>query len=98
MSVQVKTIIKRTLLGLVVLGGLLILVFWDLVSYGVQQGYGQLNIVWNAKPVEQFLSDAEFPDSLKSRLRFIDRVRKYSVDSLGLKDTKNYRTLYDQKG
>lgn len=98
MRAQVKKIVRRTLLGLVVLILLLVLIFWDLVSYGVQQGYGQLDIVWKAKPVEQFLSDPEFPDSLKSRLRFIDRVRKYSVDSLGLKDTKNYRTLYDQKG
>jgi len=98
MKVSVGKIVKRTLLGLLILLLLGAVIFWDLVSYGAQQGYGQLNIVWNAKPVEEFLSDPTFPDSLKAKLNFIDRVRKYAVDSLGLKDTKNYRTLYDQKG
>jgi predicted aminopeptidase len=93
-----RKIIKRVLLGLLVIVTLLIILYWDLVSYGVRQGYGQLNIVWNAKPVEEFLNDPDFPDSLKARLRLIDEVRRYAIDSLGLKDTENYKTLYDQKG
>ena len=76
----------------------LLVIYHDLVLYGLRQGYGQLSIVWNARPVEEFLADAAFPDSLKQRLRFIDEVRTYAIDSLGLKDTKNYRTMYDQKG
>jgi predicted aminopeptidase len=61
-------------------------------------GAGQLNIIWNAKPVEDFLEDPAFPDSLKAKLHLIEEVRKYAIDSLGLKDTKNYKTLFDQKG
>lgn len=91
-------IIKRVLLALLLVITILVIVFWDLVSYGVRQGYGQLNIVWNARPVEEFMADPSFPDSLKARLRLIDEVRKYAIDSLGLKDTENYKTLYDQKG
>ncbi len=98
MKVSMRRIIKHTLLGLLLVLLLGALVFWDLVSYGARQGYGQMNIVWNAKPVEEFLSDPTFPDSLKNKLKFIDKVRKYAIDSLGLKDTENYRTLYDQKG
>ncbi|MEJ7644023.1 MAG: aminopeptidase [Chryseolinea sp.] len=98
MKVNVGKIVKRTLLGLLLAVSLCAVIFWDLVCYGVQQGYGQLKIVWNARPVEEFLSDPLFPDSLKNRLKFIDKVRKYAVDSLGLKDTQNYRTLYDQQG
>jgi predicted aminopeptidase len=44
------------------------------------------------------LEDPQFPDSLKAKLHLIDEVRKYAIDSLGLKDTDNYKTLYDQKG
>lgn len=91
-------IIKRTLLALLAILLVLVIVFWDLVSYGVRQGYGQLNIVWNARPVEEFLADPSFPDSLKARLLFINEVRQYAIDSLGLKDTENYKTLFDQKG
>lgn len=89
---------KRILLGLLVVLVILVAVFWDLVSYGARQGYGQLNIIWKARPVEEFLADPNFPDSLKSRLHLIDEIRKYAIDSLGLKDTENYKTLYDQKG
>src|SRR5688572_8846129 len=91
-------IIKRVFIALLAILLVLVIVFWDLVSYGVRQGYGQLNIVWSARPVEKFLADPSFPDSLKSQLRLIDEVRKFAIDSLGLKDTENYKTLYDQKG
>lgn len=59
---------------------------------------GQLNIVWNARPVEEVLADPAFPDSLKSRLRLIDDIRRFAIDSLGLTDTDNYKTVFDQKG
>jgi predicted aminopeptidase len=79
-----RKIIKRILLALLAVVFILILVYWDLVAYAARQGYGQLNIVWNARPVREFLDDPEFPDSLKERLHFIDEVRKYAIDSLGL--------------
>jgi predicted aminopeptidase len=83
------------LLVMIVAGAI---IYWDLVVYGARQAKGQLNIIWNAKPVEEFLEDPTFPDSLKLRLRLIDEVRRYAIDSLGLKDTENYKTMYDQKG
>jgi predicted aminopeptidase len=43
------------------------------------------------------MEDPFFPDSLKSKLKLIEDVRKFAIDSLGLKDTENYKTLYDQK-
>lgn len=93
-----KRIIKRILLALSGILIILSVIYWDLLFYGILQGRGQLTIVWNAKPVENFLSDSEFPDSLKTKLRLIGEVRKFAIDSLGLKDTDNYKTLYDQKG
>lgn len=93
-----RKMIMRLLVGLCVVVVGLLIAFWDLVSYGVRQGYGQFSIIWNAKPVEEFLADPDFPDSLKARLDFIAEVRKYAIDSLGLKDTENYKTMYDQKG
>ncbi len=92
-----RRLIKQLLVGLVITILVLVVIFWDLVSYGARQGYGQLRIIWNARPVEEFLADPQFPDSLKARLHLIAEVRKYSIDSLGLKDTENYKTMYDQK-
>jgi predicted aminopeptidase len=95
---RARKLIKRILLALLAVVFVLVLVYWDMVAYAARQGYGQLSIVWKARPVTEFLADPNFPDSLKKRLTFIDDVRKYAIDSLGLKDTENYKTMYDQKG
>lgn len=90
--------IKKIFLSFSVI--LLILIFWnwELVVYGARQGYGQVKIVWQARPIEEYMNDSQFPDSLKSKLKLIQEIRKYAIDSLGLKDTKNYKTLFDQRG
>jgi predicted aminopeptidase len=90
--------IKKVLLALLI--GLLVLSLWyyDLLSYALRQAAGQLSVSWNARPIREVLADEQFPDSLKKKLILVDAVRKFAVDSLGLKDTKNYQTVYDQKG
>jgi predicted aminopeptidase len=91
---------RKRQIVVVILTILLIAIFyyWSLIIYGIQQGIGQLRIVRGARPVEEVMADPTFPDSLKQKLRLIDEIRKYAIDSLGLKDTENYKTLYDQKG
>ncbi len=85
---------------LVVLLVLMVMVIWNwsLIVYGVGQGIGQVKIVWNARSVEVMLRDPGFPDSLKAKLKIIEEIRRYAIDSLDLKDTKNYKTVYDQRG
>lgn len=90
--------LKRILLSVAAIVLILVVWQWELVSYGARMGWGQLKIIWGAKPVETFLSDPHFPDSLKAKLHLIEEVRKFAIDSLGLKDTENYKTLYDQRG
>jgi predicted aminopeptidase len=93
-----KKILKRVGLGLFMLIIILVIVNWTLVVYGIRQGMGQLNVVWNARPVAEILQDPAAPDSLKQKLVLIDEVRRYAIDSLGLNDTENYKTLYNQQG
>lgn len=69
-----------------------------LVSYGVQQGIGQLKMVRNAVPIDDLLADPQYPDSLKAKLLLIKEIRKYAIDSLGLNDSPNYQAVYDLKG
>lgn len=92
-----RRVIKKIFFGLLVVLAILVIWNWSLVNYGIRQGLGQLDIVWNARPVQEFMNDPAFPDSLKTKLRLIDDIRNFAIDSLGLKDTKNYKTLYDQK-
>jgi len=93
-----RKLLKRIGLGLFAV--VVVLAIWNgpLIIYSLRQGMGQLSIVWNAKPVEEILADPATPDSLKQKLNLINEVRRYAIDSLGLKDTENYKTLFDQQG
>jgi predicted aminopeptidase len=69
------------------------------VSYLYQQAQGGLDVAFNTRPLAEVLQDKTVPDSLKKRILFIQEVRKYAIDSLGLQDNpKVYQTLYDQQG
>lgn len=87
----------------IVIGGsvlLLLLLVWqrDLIGYGISQAKGQLSIIWNARPIEEVMSDPAVADSLKQKIALVQRVRKFAIDSLGVNDSDSYRTLYDQQG
>lgn len=90
--------LKKIFWGVGLVLAVLLVWNWQLVVYGARQGYGQVRMVWNAQPIEEFLTNPDFPDSLKAKLLLIQEIRRYAIDSLGLKDTENYKTLYDQKG
>lgn len=89
---------KKISLGLLFL--LIALALWqhELVAYGWMQGKGQFNVLWNARPIAEVMADKTVPDSLKKRLELIGEIKRFAIDSLGLNDTKNYTSLFDQKG
>lgn len=89
----------RKVMGSLLLA-LLVLCLWqyELVNYGLMQARGQLSIIVNTRPVEDVLQDAYVPDSIREKLIFIQEVRQYAFDSLGINDSKNYTTFYDQGG
>ncbi len=89
---------KRIGLTFLVLLSILVIWNWSLIVYGVNQGMGQLKIVWNARPIASVLDDPNFPDSLKSKLRIVEEMKQFAIDSLGLADSQNYQTVYDQQG
>lgn len=89
---------KRVVLILLGCLGIVVIWNWSLIFYGISQGMGQLRIVWNARPIEEVLKDPGFPDSLKQKLHLIKEIKRFAIDSLGLNDSENYQTIYDQKG
>lgn len=73
------------------------LIWNDMVIYGISQGKGQLTIVWNSQPIEEILQDASFPDSLKQKLKLIIEIKQYAFDSIGINESHNYSTVYNQR-
>ncbi|GAB4489322.1 MAG: aminopeptidase [Raineya sp.] len=79
---------------------LLLLAIWyyELLLYGIRQGYGQANLLWQTQSIAKMLEDKNTPDSLREKLLLVQEIKKFAEDSLGIKKTKNYSTFYDQKG
>lgn len=93
-----KRRLRNVFTGLFILIVVLGIWQWELVGYGIMQGKGQFNILWNARPVEEVLEDPAVPDSLKQKLLLVQDVKAFAVDSLGIKPSENYTTLFDQQG
>ena len=79
---------------------LLLVAFWQhqLIVYGLAQARGQVQILANTRPLEEVINDPLTPDSTVEKLIFIQHVKQYAVDSLGINESKNYTTFYDQGG
>ncbi|MBD0259811.1 MAG: aminopeptidase [Cytophagales bacterium] len=93
-----RPVFRNVFLGFLLL--LMVLLLWQyrLVEYGISQAQGQLRVVWNARPLEEYLADPAFPDSLKGKLLLIQEIRRFAVDSLGINPSDNYTTVYNQQG
>ena len=89
---------KRVIRLLILLVLVVCFIFLDLIIYGARQLYGQLSIIYSARPNEEYLADPAVSDAWKENIRLIDVVRDYAVDSLRLSDTDNYTEIYDQEG
>jgi len=89
-----KKIIFAVLILLVSLG----IYYRELLSYGWMQARGQVGILMNVEDVQNVLADPAFPDSLKAKIRLIEEIKQFGVDSLGLAPSKNYTTFYNQHG
>jgi predicted aminopeptidase len=72
------------------------LIEYQMVIYGLSQGKGQLSIILNTQPIDDVLKDENFPDSLKQKLKLIQEIKKFAVDSIGIYPSNNYSSLYQQ--
>lgn len=95
---MIKKILKYSFLFILIFILVFVITNWQSVVYGYRQAKGQLGIIWNTVPVEEILTDKNYPDSLKNRIRLIQEIKQFAVDSLGLNPSENYTTFYNQKG
>lgn len=89
---------KRIGLGVLIVISLLAIWQHELIGYGWMQARGQVRVLANTEPVADVLADPAYPDSLKAKIRLIQAIKQFAVDTLGLKPSKNYTTFYDQHG
>jgi len=64
--------------------------------YGIQQLSGQLSLSWKAIPISEYISSDQSNELYREKLKYIDEVRTFAIDSIGLYNSSNYTKFYDQ--
>lgn len=84
--------------GIFIFSTLFLCAIWQykFLLYGFSQLRGQLHIIWNAESGEHFLKVPSIPVEWKTKYALIGSIKKFATDSLGLKQTNNYQTVYNQ--
>ena len=60
------------------------------LGYLVRAGYGQMEILWNRRPVTEVLADPDVPEKIKAKLRHMADVREYAREHIGLETGETY--------
>jgi predicted aminopeptidase len=86
----------RRLLGL---AGLLLMFFLyqfhSELDYGWAQLKGQLKVISKTKSIEQLKAEGYFNDNQLLKLKFIEQIKLFAKDSLGMNPKSNYTTFYN---
>ena len=89
---------KKIIYGFLLVVSVIIIWQWPLLYYAYVQAKGQWRVVTNTREVDEMLADPQTPDSIKFKLRLVQEVKSFAVDSLGINATDNYTSVFDQKG
>jgi predicted aminopeptidase len=65
------------------------------LGYYWQSATGHIRVMSAARPIEDWLGDAQAPQRLKARLVLSQRIRKFAVTELKLPDNPSYRRYAD---
>lgn len=83
------------------------ILLWTLLFFGslyhnttiylFHQSAGQISVLLNTQNVDDYLKENNLSKEEKHNLKLIEALKKYSVDSLNYKRTKNFTSIYNQK-
>jgi predicted aminopeptidase len=61
-------------------------------------GWHQTRISFHSVPIQEVLRDEQAAPEVQEKIRFIQEVKRYGEENLGLNRTKSYSKLYEVKG
>jgi predicted aminopeptidase len=67
------------------------------MGYYVQAAQGQMALISQAKPIDDWLADPAASEALKHRLQAVKEIRRFAADELGLPDNRTFKTYADLK-
>lgn len=92
-----KQKLKKGLLIFVGLLGLMYLWQFQLINYGLMQLRGQLQVVYGAESLEDYLQNPETSEVSKTKINLVLEIRDFAFNELGIDYSENYTTVFDQK-
>jgi len=72
------------------------MLYAELALYLVKISYGQVNLILNTEKISNVLNSDKTSKEEKQKILLIEEIKKYSVDSLGYKPTKNFTSYFNQ--
>lgn len=70
--------------------------FYELINYGLMQAKGQLEVVYNSIPIDEVLSNPNTSQKTRDKINLMQEIRRFAIDSIGLNNSNNYCTYYEQ--
>jgi predicted aminopeptidase len=61
-------------------------------------GWHQAHISLHSVPIQEILNDEKAAPEVREKIRFIQEVKRYGEERIGLKRTKSYSSFYEVKG
>jgi len=95
---KLKKILLRSVVLVVLLLCSLVIIYRDLVGYGWMQLKGQLTVVREAIPLEEFIALPTTTAEQKERVQVILEAKAFAFDELGINYSENYSSIFDQEG
>jgi len=95
-SKKYMRIVPLDLVSILLISGSLC--FGDVIGYLLKQASGQVRIITGSESRESYLAKPTTPPEHREKLQLVEEIRQYAFDSLGLKRTRSYTKVYDQKG
>jgi predicted aminopeptidase len=80
---------------IVALLALLVLAGCADTRYYAQSVAGHMQLMWAARPIDDWLADDASPEPLKQRLRVVQDIRQFAVSELHLPDNASYHRYAD---
>lgn len=67
------------------------------LDYYAQAAHGQLSLLSDARPIDDWLADPALSAKLRAKLVKVKQIRRYAAEELGLPDNKSYKNYADLK-
>ncbi|MEI8135802.1 MAG: aminopeptidase [Bacteroidota bacterium] len=89
----IRLVLSYFFFGLIVI----CLINYQTSIYLLFQAKGQLSILINTQSISSYQQNNILEPQEKDNILFIEKIKAYSIDSLGYLPTKNFTTIYNQK-